>query len=63
MNKDVQPNNYKNSGIRKIKNTKPSINVTTIVTKTCSVYIEKGRFNGTASKLLNTKNKCKRMGR
>lgn len=45
------------------ENNKATIHVTRIVKDACSVYIDKGRYHSTASKLSNTKNKCVRMGR
>jgi hypothetical protein len=42
---------------------KPTINVTKLVKEVCSVYIEKGRYHSTASKLATTKGKCIRMSR
>jgi len=42
---------------------KPTIKASDIVEKACSVYIEKGRFHSTASKLSKTKLKCMRIGR
>jgi hypothetical protein len=47
----------------KTENNKPTIYVTKIVKDACSVYIDKGRYHSTASKLSNTKNKCVRMAR
>ncbi len=41
----------------------PVINVSSHLKKVCSVYIEKGRFHSTASKLTKTKVKCTRIGR
>jgi predicted transcriptional regulator len=40
---------------------KPAINVKRIVKDTCCVYMEKGRLSNTASKLIMTKPKCKRV--
>ncbi len=40
---------------------KPLINVNRIVKETCCVYMEKGRLTNTASKLIMTKPKCKRV--
>lgn len=42
---------------------RPAINVSKLVKDACSVYIEKGRFHSTASKLSKTKNKCTRIAR
>lgn len=42
---------------------RPAINVSKIVKDACSVYIEKGRFHSTASKLFKTRNKCTRIAR
>lgn len=42
---------------------KPIVNISKIVKDACSVYIEKGRFHSTASKLTKTKNKCTRIAR
>lgn len=39
------------------------INVSKLVREACSVFIEKGRFHSTASKLWKTKGKCTRMAR
>jgi hypothetical protein len=39
------------------------INVSKIVKDACSVYIEKGRYHSTASKLSKTRNKCTRIAR
>lgn len=41
----------------------PVIYVSGHVKNVCSVYIEKGRFHSTASKLFKTKAKCMRIGR
>jgi hypothetical protein len=42
---------------------KPLIIVSGLVREACSVYMEKGRFHSTASKLSMTKTKCMRIGR
>lgn len=50
-------NSFKNSQ----KKVKPIINVSKIVKDSCCVYFEKGRINNTASKLIMTKKKWKRV--
>lgn len=42
---------------------RPTINVSNLVRDACSVYIEKGRYHSTASKLSKTKNKCTRIAK
>jgi hypothetical protein len=42
---------------------RPAINVSRLVKEACSVYIEKGRYHSTASKLFKTRNKCTRIAR
>lgn len=42
---------------------RPTINVSKLVKDACSVYIEKGRYHATASKLSKTKNKCTRIAK
>lgn len=42
---------------------RPIINVSRIVKDACSVYIEKGRYHSTASKLSKTRNKCTRIAK
>lgn len=49
--------------VEKEKCVKPLIRVSSHVKNLCSVYIEKGRFHSTASKLSQTKVKCMRVGR
>ena len=42
---------------------RPTINVSKLVKDACSVYIEKGRYHSTASKLSKTRNKCTRIAK
>ena len=42
---------------------KPVINVTPVIKSICSVYIEKGRLNATASHLIMTNKKCVRVAK
>lgn len=42
---------------------KPKVNVSKLVKEACSIYITKGRINNTGSKLIATRNKCRRMAK
>jgi len=48
---------------KKSASSRPILIVSPLVREACSVYIEKGRFHSTASKLLATKPKCQRICR